>query len=179
MDTVKAAPELVGYFKTRESNLNAAITTYETMWTLFAPKTKIIAKPFLNTSQIFEVEGAPVPYGRVPPKTLRVLAFCWDWNGKEMTKVFYLLPIDKFRGTKDINQLPCYPIKYYKNGTPEDVDELCKAIKTRGIKYNKIVRSPPGATQMFSYNGEAVSDRRNVIKSTENNGVSIESLLNG
>ena len=172
---MEGAPELEKYFKTRESNLNASITTYETMWTLFPPKTKIVARPFLNMLQVFEVESGPIPYGSPLPRKLNVLAWCWDWNGKEMTKIFYYLPIERFRGTKDINQLPCYPIKYHKGGTDQDEQELCKMLNTRGAKYNKIVRSKPGATQMYSYNGEAVSDRRSVIRSLENDAVSIES----
>ncbi|KAL9118250.1 MAG: hypothetical protein Q9187_005206 [Circinaria calcarea] len=156
LDTVRAAPELEKYFKTRDSNLNAAITTYETMWTLFPPKTKIVAKPFLNTLQVFEVEAAPIPYETPVPRTLSVLAWCWDWNGKEMSKVYYWLDIEKFRGTKGINLLPCYPIKYHKDGTSEDEEELLKVLKMRGAKYNKIVRSGPGSTQMYSYKGAGV-----------------------
>ena len=93
-----------------------------------------------------------------------------------MTKVYYYLPIERFRGTKDINQLPCYPIKYHKGGADETEEELCKVLKKRGAKYNKIVRSKPGATQMYSYNGEAVSDKRSVIRSIETDAVSIRSL---
>lgn len=44
MACVETAPDLEKYFKTRESNLRANITTYEFMWTCFAPGTKIIAK---------------------------------------------------------------------------------------------------------------------------------------
>ena len=170
---MKAAPELQSYFKTRESNLNASITTYETMWSLFAPKTKIIAKLFLNTTQIFAVEDAPIPYSKGRESKLYVLAWCWDWNGKEMIKVYYNLPIDKFRGTKDINQLPCYPLEYYKNGTPEEIAEFCNTLKKRGVKYKEIVRSRPGATQMYSYNGEAVSISRSIIKSMDRNEVGL------
>lgn len=175
LETVEAAPELEKYFKTRDSNLNASITTYETMWTLFPPKTKIVAKPFLNTLQVFEVDSAPIPYERRASRTLRVLAWYWDWTGKEMTKIYYYLPIDRFRGTKDTNQLPCYTIKYHKGGSSDDEEELCKKLKIRGAKYNKIVRSKPGATQMYSYNGETVSDTRSVIRPTENDAVSVGS----
>ena len=90
--------------------------------------------------------------------------------------MYYFLPIEMFRGTKDINQLPCYPIKYHKGGANEDEEGLCKELKARGAKYNKIVRSRPGATQMYSYNGEAVSDKRNVIRLIETEAVSIRSL---
>ena len=178
---MKVAPELEKYFKTRDSNLDASITTYETYWTLFAPKTKVVAKVFLNTLQVLEVEVADWPWENPPPRTLNVLAWCWDWNGKEFTKVYYFLPIDKFQGTKPINQLGTkdnqinvYPLKYHKEGTKEDQEELCKMLQQRGAKYNKIVRSKPGATQMYAYNGDALSDRRSVIRSKESDSVCLQ-----
>ena len=174
LETIKVAPELQSYFKTRESNRIASITTYETMWTLFAPKTPVIAKLFLNTSQVFEVEGAPIPYFKGRERKLNVFAWCWDWNGKEMIKIYYSLPIEKFRGTKDIDALPCYPLKYHKTGNSEEGEGegIRKTLRERGAKYNKIVRSRPGATQMYEYKGEAVSNRQNIIKSTDNDEVS-------
>lgn len=161
LECVTTAPELEKYFKTRDSNLKAHITTYETMWTIFPPKTKIVAKLFLNQVQILEVRGAPIPRRSPPGPVLRLLAWCWDWNGKEMVKVWHLLSIDRFWGTKDIDQLFCYPIQYHKDESPE---ELRRVIRERGEKYSKIVRSKPGATQMYMYNGIALAERRNVIK---------------
>jgi hypothetical protein len=135
------------------------------MWTLFAPKTKIVAKLFLNQTQILEVGRAPLPrrsLRRNPePREHRVLAWCWDWNGKKMVKVYYFLAIDRFWGTKDIDQLFCYPLQYHKEDTKE---EFCKSIRARGVRYNDIVRSKAGATQMYKYDGAALSERRSVIR---------------
>lgn len=161
LESVTTAPELEKYFKTRESNLKAHITTYETMWTIFPPRTKIVAKLFLNQVQLLEVRGAPIPRRTPMPPNMKLLAWCWDWNGKEMVKVYYFLSIDRFWGTKDISQLFCYPLQYHKDESPED---LCKMLRARGSRYNKIVRSKPGATQMYLYDGVALTERRNVIK---------------
>lgn len=171
LECVKAAPELEKYFKTRDSNLGASITTYETMWTLFCPGTKLVAKLFLNQFQILEVSRAPIPRSNPPPQDLKVLAWCWDWNGKEMIKVYYWLSIERFWGTKPVNQLFCYPLEYYGDGTEKEREEFCKTIRARGTKYNKIVRSKSGATQMYIYNGAALSERRSVIKARINDTV--------
>jgi hypothetical protein len=144
--------------------MGAFITTYETMWTLFAPGTRIIAKLFLNQVQVLEVSRAPISRRNPAPRQLKVLAWCWDWNGKEMIKVYYWLIIERFWGTKPINQLFCYPLEYYKDRSKGEIEEFCKVIRDRGAKYNKIVRSKSGATQMYMYDGVALSERRSVIK---------------
>ncbi|MCJ1417781.1 hypothetical protein MMC32_004126 [Xylographa parallela] len=163
LEAVKTAPELEKYFKTRESNIGASITTYETMWTLFAPKTRVIARPYMKMLQVFEVETAPIPWETPLPRVLEVLVWCWDWNGKEMTKVYFWIQIKKFRGTRDISQLECYPCKFHKG----DEEEFMSTLRKRGAKYNRIVRSKDGATQMRHYEGDALSDQRNAIKSSD------------
>jgi hypothetical protein len=81
-----------------------------------------------------------------------------------MTKVFYDIMIERFWGTKDISQLACYPLEYYMDGSEKEIDGLCKQLRDRGAKYNKIVRSKAGASQMYIYNGPALSERRSVVR---------------
>ena len=106
---IQSAPELENYFKTRETNINASITTYEKLWTCFAPKTRVIAKPFMNMPQVLEVSTSPIPFNTPVESTLEMWAWCWDWNGKKMVRAYYRLRFDRFRGTKPINDLPFYP----------------------------------------------------------------------
>jgi hypothetical protein len=164
LECVEAAPELENYFKTRESNIKANITTYDTMWSIFKPRTKVVAKLFQNAFQIFEVALAPIPRFNRVPRRRSVSVWCWDWKGKAMTKVFYDINIDRYWGTKDISQLPCYPLEYYMDGSEKEIESLCKSLQDRGAKYNRIVRSPSGASQMYIYNGPALSERRSVVK---------------
>jgi hypothetical protein len=173
LECVRSARELVQYFKTRESNLGASITTYNTMWTLFAPNTNLVARPFLNTPQIFEVFAAPWTPVSTNPRIRYVVVWCWDWNGKDMVKVHYLLPIERFRGTKNINKLLCYPVDYHKDGSEKEREELFAAARERGAKYNKFVRRKPGATQMYAYDGEALSESQQILRSAEDDLVSI------
>jgi hypothetical protein len=141
------------------------------MWTVFPPKTKVIAKVFLNTLQVFEVAFSPIiRQNRLPPK-LWMIVWCWDWNGKEMTKVYYQIPIERFWGTKDINQIPCYPLEYYSDGTEEQIEAFCISQRARGAKYNRIVRSQPGSSQMYVYDGPALSERRSVVKKSNRDNV--------
>ncbi len=173
LESVKTAPELGKYFKTRDSNLEANMTTYETLWTLFTPKSKVVTKLFLNALQIFEVAAAPDSYEGVAPGKLYVLAWCWDWNGKEMIKAYYWLGITKFRGTKEINQLSCYPVEYYRDRSEAAKEELFKTMKARGDRYSRIVRSKPGATQMYDYKGEVLSERPSVISAGDDGSVRV------
>ena len=176
LDCVKGAQELNAYFKTRESNLNANLTTYDSMWSLFVPGQKIYAKQFLGCQQVFMVEDAPYDYDRnrrSPPSSLSVACWCYDWNGKEMVKVYYNILIKKFRGTKPVNELVCYPTLYYKdeNVAINPEEDLLTKLAERGQKYDKIVRGPKGAEQMFEYNDDALANRRNVITQRDNEQV--------
>ncbi|KAM3071693.1 hypothetical protein ACMFMG_009565 [Clarireedia jacksonii] len=158
LNRVQTAPELEKYFKTRETNVNAKITTYETLWTCFGPKTKIVAKPFMNTPQLLEVFTAPIPYFTPVEASLPMYAWCWDWNGKKMVKVYYELKFERFRGTKSISELPFYPIDFHPNK-----GELLETIRARNKKWLKINHVKPGASQMFKYSGNAYADRRKVL----------------
>jgi hypothetical protein len=77
------ASESIRYFKTRETHATLRITTFDTLWTCFAPKTKIIAKPFMNTPQILKV-ATPIPYTKEPEPVLNIL--CW---GVSLSSVLY------------------------------------------------------------------------------------------
>lgn len=166
LDRIKLAPELEKYFKTREPNINAQITTYETLWTYFAPRTRIIARPFMNIPQILEVTTSPIPFSNPVEPTLIMWAWCWDWNGKKMVRVYYELKFERFRGTKPITDLEYYPIDF----DPEK-GEIYTMIKERSRRYVEAVCVRPGASQMFSYRGDAYGDRRKVIVSADDNEV--------
>jgi hypothetical protein len=117
-----------------------------TRWISSIIPPKVVAKPFLQTTQIFEVALAPIPRFDGVPERTAVSVWCWDWNGKEMTKVFYDITINRFWGTKDISQLACYPLESYMDGSEKEIESLCKDLRQRGLKYDKIVRSKTGAS---------------------------------
>lgn len=172
---MKGTPELNSYFKTRGSNLGAGLTTFDTMWALFVPDQEIYAKPFLNCPQVFKVETPPYRFGRemrLQPMSLDIDCWCYDWNGKEIVKAFYSISIERFIGTKAINELVCYPLKYYKGDlTFRDEQDLRENLIKRGSKYNTTVRGRKGAQQMYEYHGDALPDKRNVNWRAENDQV--------
>ena len=84
-----------------------------------------------------------------------------------MVKVFYLLRFERFRGTKSINELPFYPVEFHTGK-----EELLKVIRKRGVHYMNYVQCKPGASQMFTYVGNAYGDRRKVLASSDEDMVS-------
>jgi hypothetical protein len=78
--------------------------------------------------------------------------------------VYYFLPIEQFWDTKEISQLPCYPLQFFKDGDQKEIETLCESLKIRGEKYSKIVRSDPGKSQMYIYDGPALSETRSVVQ---------------
>lgn len=140
--------------------------TYETLWTVFAPNTLIVARPFMNTPQILKVADSPIPYHRRDlHRALWMWAWCWDWDGKRMLKVEYRLKFERFPGTKDITELQYYPLCFYDN--PE---ELRSTVRKRSLQFIKTTaRCPPGASQMFLYDGLAYADQRNVLSNEDDN----------
>lgn len=153
LKNLERADELTTYFKTRDSNSAAKVTTWETMWTIFAPGTEVIAKPFLNTVQIFKVDAPP---GAGPGN--RKTVYCWgyDWNGKELVKSWYDFPIEKFNGTQEIHTLDCYPFEFHQDDMTDSKDAsggnpLRKKLIDRGKSFTDLCRVPRGARQMFDY----------------------------
>lgn len=146
--------------------MKAEVTTFEYMWTIFAPGSLVLAKPFLKQNQIFKVSLTPIPnYVRDLPAKLYITAYCWDWNGKKEVKIHYDFAIERFRGTKDINQLDCYPIKYHTDSSGVNQEaELRKTISERGKKYRSFVQCKEGAEQMHIHKGLAVSEQRNALR---------------
>lgn len=177
LEHIRGASELENYFKTRESHLTANVTTYETMWSLFVPGQKIYAKPFLNMPQVFVVESPPTIWERDRrlPLFIEMDCWCYDWSGKEIVKVWYWIRFERFRGTKAINELVAYPTKYYKDENPKaeikNEEDLFYTLVKRGVQYDQIVRGPKGSAQQHEYDGEALADRRNIIKQSRSNEV--------
>lgn len=70
----------------------------------------------MNMPQVFEVESFWSPGVKSRHRRQYVFVWCWDWNGGKMVKTYYWLSIERFLGTKDIDQLSCFPIQYYETG---------------------------------------------------------------
>lgn len=150
---VMNTPELEAYFEVREANLQSSVVTYDTLWTLFGPGTKIIAKLFLDEPQVFTVHEAPIPVGDKKFKKFSVIAWCWDWNGKKIVKSFYQFSIDEFPGKKYINELSVYPVSF---GNLKEKADHVEKIRVRADKYYEMVNGKPGSGQMWMFDGIAI-----------------------
>jgi hypothetical protein len=173
--------ELVRYFKTRDSNLRLGLVTFDSMWTLFAPGTKIIATPYMDTLQMFEVESPHTTLSAIEslqnPDTVasplagssdnslswRSIICCGlDFDGTQLVRAPYEFRIPKFLGARAINSLPCYPIDYLKPQDPMTKWELVELSKSRARMFKGLTR--PSANRMFLYRGPILSEGFGIIK---------------
>lgn len=165
LEYVASSSELEAYFKTRESNLQSKTTTYDTMWTLFRPGTLVVAKPYLNLPQVFEVKAPPDPFEEPgEDHILRVECWCYDWNGKDFTKATFSFPIERFRGTKEISSLFCCPLEHYKDEKGTFDESLRRSLIKRGERFQELCEVQKGAQQMFDYDDLALSSRGSITR---------------
>lgn len=167
LEWVRGAEENEQYFKTRDQNLQSRTTTFDKLWTLFRPGTKAFAKPCMGMEQIFEIETPPDSWR--DPKEMFVTCWYWDYVGEKLERNNIVFRIDKFRGTKDITSLPCYPLDYYRDENGDySGDALIEKLRTRGRRFCEINRVKRGADQMFEYNGfDALLNDRSVLDRTK------------
>ncbi|KIW33385.1 uncharacterized protein PV07_00240 [Cladophialophora immunda] len=162
LECISTCTELESYFKTRDSNLESHTVTYQTIWTLFRPGTLVVARPFMNLPQVFEVKASPDPW-----EDRRLTIECWgyDWNGKEIVRVTFEFPIEKFRGTKEISSLFCYPLEFYRDEKGNFDESLRAELVQRGKWFLELCQTT-GARQMFEYDGQAFSSRRSLARAS-------------
>ena len=161
LEHVKHSIELEAYFRTRDTYVQAESITFETLWTIFPPGQKVVARPVMDALQIFEVDEPPYPNIGNEEKTEQLIScWCYDWNGKSVVKAYYDIPIESFRNAKAINSLSCYPLKYHKEDSEDfksengkfDLTKLCDKIIQRGSRFDELCHAEKGAGQLFQYN---------------------------
>lgn len=108
----------------------------------------------MNMPQIFEVSSSPIPYASPAGRFLTMGVWFWDWNGKKMVQVHFRLGFYKFRGTKPLKDLECYPLEFDPNK-----EATLASIKARSTKFISSILVGSGSSQMFTYDGEAYCDR--------------------
>jgi len=118
----------------------------------------------MDVDQILQVVDSP----NITRRFFRIKAWQWDWDGKRMMKVKYELEIDRFRGTKQIAELPFHPLKYTLQP-----DALCATILDRSMKFiNATVRCDSGCSQLFQYKGYVYTHSRNIFPGSDREDVS-------
>jgi hypothetical protein len=193
---IEKCDELVRYFATRDSNQTSRLVTFDTLWTLFAPGTKVFATPYMDALQMFEVESPHTTLSDVEPlqnlgavastrvrsaegnsSSWRSIICCGlDFNGTHIVRVPYEFRIPKFPGARAITSLPCYPVEYQSQIQEEITSEyvppkdLMRDLLISRAKKFRILARPIG-NRMFLYRGPIYSDGFGIIKSSTNEQV--------
>jgi hypothetical protein len=84
---------------------------------------------------------------------------CWtyDWNGRTFDRVPVTFKFDEFQGTRLINTLHCYPLRYCDAETNESGTNTLRAdFISRGKRFRELCIKQSGS-QMFDYDEEAIS----------------------
>ncbi|KFY28457.1 hypothetical protein V493_02921 [Pseudogymnoascus sp. VKM F-4281 (FW-2241)] len=170
VSTNSGDPKLDSYFRSRDANLKNGKITFDTIWTLFPPGEMVISRPFLDQDQIFIVQGS-VRYGwphaeanhRRKPPAWTIICWSYDWDGAYFDRKPFEFDIEPFSGTRSINSLVAYPVKFYSDpvdGATWDV-KLKLALISRGKRFREICVSPRGS-RMFDYFGLGLSRGRGI-----------------
>ena len=153
------------------------------LWFLFRPGDLVISKPYFDEPQLFRISEChlitPEPQMH---KTFEVVAWAFDWTGIKLAPHYYSFryTINKEGGDRDekidIIDLPCYPIRYYKNNEGHSGYEVRKALFDRlierGQKFRNLCRESVSGKQ-YTYNGELLY----VPQSSREKGNSLRRLL--
>ena len=133
---------------------------------LFRPGDLVVSKPYLDELQLFRIsDSAWLSKGGYDE--FLVVAWAFDWTGTELTQKYYAFSIrPEKRDNKELEiiNLPCYPIRYHKNGQGISGDGLSKIVSddlsTRGETFRKLCRESVQGKQ-YTYAGELLSAPRN------------------
>ena len=148
--------DLESYFKNRDSYINSGVVTYDYIWTVFPPGTEVVASTFLDKQQILIVDTEPYP----DEQDKKAYLSCWyhDHNGTNWVPVEICFEIERFHGTKPIDSLPCYPLRYYKQQDKEfDLGKFKQELIERGKTFESLCTKKQGAGQMFDYHEQLLS----------------------
>lgn len=150
-------PRLDKYFKTRDSDREQKVVTYETLWTIFPPGTLIYGKPFQGQDQVLLVYENLMPWlNSRDDERWNLICWTYDWDGKKFRRMAVSLKFEAFEEKKPITSLPYYPLKLHENH--EDIrNDLIK----RGKKYQEFCIAKQGS-RMFDYTGEAIFGKKGI-----------------
>ena len=132
------------------------------LWYLFRPGDLVVSKPYLDEPQLFRVSDCRW-INLENHEVFEVVAWAFDWTGAQLTPHYYTFQHStrKKSGERDekidILDLPCYPIRYYKNNEGLSGDEVLKALSNeliaRGQEFRNLCRESVNGKQ-YTYDGE-------------------------
>lgn len=138
------------------------------LYYLFRPGDLVISKSYLGEPQLFRVSDCNwINIDKID--VFKIVVWAFDWTGTELTKNYYSFQYkpEKKSSEKarklDIIDLPCYPIRYYKNNEGASGDEVLKALSddliARGQTFRNLCRESKNGKQ-YTYDGELLRSPR-------------------
>lgn len=164
LEHIRATQEVSSYFTGLDTSKTSETVQFEYLWTLFPPGELVYSTVFMKQPQIFIVKES-VSYidyenERDREKEQKRLWHldCWsyDWDGTEFNRVPVTFKFEDFQGSRKINTLPCYPLKFRNEGSDPDNKKLKEKLIGRGKLYWNYCTKKAGK-QMFDYKGDAIS----------------------
>jgi hypothetical protein len=166
LNQVRATPDVNTFLEGLETAATSSTVAFNLLWTLFPPGTLVYATPFMRLPQIFIVKDSYSGFheesesGREKDqkKFWHLYCYAYDFSGKTFDRVLVLFKFEEFQGTRMINTLSVYPLRYHFSG--EDAESQQERFQqdmiARGkVFYDYCIRDD--GAQMFEYDGEAIS----------------------
>ncbi|KAL8703254.1 MAG: hypothetical protein Q9201_003560 [Fulgogasparrea decipioides] len=153
LEYIRTSRELKDYFKNRNTDVAKQVVSYEYLWTLFPPATKVVASPFMGTQQLFLVDSID-KFGGTRDNDEQywvVTCICLDFDTGFNRRVVYFR-LKKFEDMKPITALDCYPTKFMEREA-----DLLKSCEEQGKKFKTFCFALKGAAKLFSYCGRVTS----------------------
>ncbi|KAI9666537.1 MAG: hypothetical protein M1821_004473 [Bathelium mastoideum] len=152
---VESSVELEEWFKTvRDSSQSAGTVTWDLLWTLFPPGELVLAKPCFKQPQLFVTYSAESrDRGEAAENKKEIWSlYCWtyDWDGTHFNRGFAVFDFERFKGEKQINTLPAYPLGYDR-----DADGVKAQLIDRGKRFCQYCLS--SSSPVYEYNGAALA----------------------
>lgn len=134
------------------------IVNFENLWTIYKPGDIVVSRVFLDELQAFIVhesmESAMERKGLSPH--WRLVCWAYDWTGKTFRRIQAELRIDFFKGSRKVQSLPVYPVKYLSEAERDHMEQ-------RGRRFHQICLSNKGY-RLFQYTGDAILRARGIGK---------------
>ncbi|KAH7128015.1 hypothetical protein B0J13DRAFT_143063 [Dactylonectria estremocensis] len=133
-----------------DSPTSQEIVNFENLWTIYKPGDIVVSRVFLDELQAFIVhesmESAMERKAFSPH--WRLVCWTYDWTGKTFRRISAELRVDFFKGTRKVQSLPVFPVKYLSETEREHLEQ-------RGRRFQQICLSNKGF-RLFQYTGDAI-----------------------
>jgi len=145
----------------RETYRQSKMTTYDDLWTLFKAGTFVIATPYMEFPQLFQVYGRGLSYRN--DNTYAIECWAYYWDGKNLKRKVYEFSIEVYEHERRMKDLSCYPVEFYEGPNGEDMEAIRLNLMARGKKFQKLCVGRKRSLKMFKYEGVTLTQNPTVV----------------